>query len=250
MRRLLVLLLSLFALASGLFAVPLFPKTVENYTLANGRKLELDFFGPKDALQYFDKSVLTDGLDQLSKTYTLVNDFTVSFVPDNKGVLGFIVDFDGTTSGLSATLHPTTNAAGLRGLSLVAPRDALLVIQAWYKSYLANPSKDKSDSFVTAMTKTTFFVDYSATSPITGHGAQLVMAGAFQGDTPVFDPRMGVSDYSTFTNYKIKLFDPSYAATLRDDYFYVLDPLSDPANPGVKRDNVSVYMLFDKVAPQ
>lgn len=249
MKRIVLFLVVLFTLATGLFAIPLFPQTVVKYPIANGHLLELDFFGPKDASSYFDKSILTDGFAQLSTSYQLTNDFTVSFVPHNTGELVFIVNFQGLTSGLSS-LHPTTNAAGLRGLSLVAPRDALAIVQAWYKSYLANPSQDKSDSFVASMRKMTFIVDYSVTSPVTDKPATLVMHGTFQGDAPVFDSKMNLTDYSTWTNYHISLYDPGYAATLQNDNFYILDPISDPTNPGVKRDNVTVYMLFDKTAPK
>lgn len=251
MKRLLVLLLVLFAFTTGLFAFPLFPQqAVVKYQLANGHKLELDFFGPKDGLQYFDKSVLTDGFSQLAKTYKLTNDFSVSFAPQNNGELLFLVSFDGFQSGLDSSLHPTTNAAGLRGLPLIAPRDALAVVLAWYKSFLANPSPDKPASFVASMRKTTFTVNYSATSPATGHGLQLAMHGSFQDDVPVFDSKMEVMGFKTFVNSHITLADDSYVQTLQNDYFYVLDPISDPNNPGMKRESVMVYALFDTTAPK
>lgn len=251
MKRLAVFLIALLTLVTGLFAFPLYSnQTKVNYTLANGHKLELDFFGPKEALQYFDTSVLTDGFTQLSMTYKLTNDFTVSFTPQDTGELLFLVSFDGEDSVLSSTLHPTTNVAGLRGLSLVAPRDALTIVQSWYKSYLANPNQDKSDNFVSLMRKTIFIVDYYATSPTTGKLVALAMPGTFENNTPIFDPKMDLTDYSTWINYHIRLYVATYEAALRDDYFYTLDPISDPNNPGVKRDNVMVYALFDKTAPK
>jgi len=251
MKRLLVLFLLLFTLTTVLFAFPLYPQqTVVKYQLANGHKLELDFFAPKDSLQYFDSSLLTDGFAQLAKIYTLTNDFSVSFAPQNTGELLFLVSFDGLSSGLSSSLHPTTNAEGLRGLPLDAPRDALAVVLAWYKSFLTNPSPDKSVSFISSMRKTVFTVNYSAMGPGTGHGLQLAMHGSFQSDTPVFDSKMEVMDFSTFINSHITIADDSYVQALQNDYFYILDPISDPNTPGVKRESVMVYALFDKVAPK
>jgi hypothetical protein len=251
MKRLLVLVISLFVLSVGLFAMPLFPLTVTKLPLSNGHTLELNFFAPKESLPFFDKSILTNGFAQLSKTYNLSNDFSVYFTPQSTNELLFMVSFDGLTSGLSATLHPTTNAAGLRGLPLAAPRDALAIVQSWYKSFLANPSTNKSDSFVPLMRKTTFIVDYSATAPITGGGVRLAMHGSFQDDTPVFGPKMELMQLdASFLTHHIELASPDYLDSLQNDYFYILDPISDPANPGLKRESVTVYMLFDKTAPK
>lgn len=249
MKRLFVLFLSLFTLATSLCAIPLFPQKVVKYPLANGHNLELDFFGPKDALQYFDASVLTNGFSQLSTTYNLTDDFTISFAPQNTGELLFLVSFDATDSGLGKSLHPITNAAGLRGLPLVAPRDALVIVQSWYASFLSNSSQGKPDSFVSSMRRTIFTVDYSASAPSNGKLVTLMIPGSFQNNTPVFDSKLGLTDYSTWTTYHIKLNDPSYTAALQTDYFYILDPIEDPNNPGVKRDSVMVYALFDKVVP-
>ena len=79
--------------------------------------------------------------------------------------------------------------------------------------------------------------------------SMLMMPGSFQNNTPVFDSQAGVDRLFHWTTYHIKLFDPSYTAALQNDYFYILDPIEDPNNPGVKRDSVMVYALFDKVMP-
>ena len=252
MKRLLVLFLSLLALSSGLIALPLYPQLpAVNLPLINGHKLELNFYAPKEALPFFDASILQKGFAKLSANYKLTNDFTVSFVPGDTGTLGFIVTFDGLDSGLSNTLYPRTNAIGLHGLPLVAPRDALEIVNAWYKSYLANPSQDKSDSFVSSIRKTTFIVDYYATSPITGGGLQLAMHGSFQGNTPVFDPKMEIMQLDlSLTTYHIALASSDNLQALQSDYFYVLDPIDDSANPGLKRESVFVYVLFGLPLPQ
>ena len=250
MKRFLVFLLSLFALTAAVSALPLFPQTKVMLPLSNGRSLELDFFGPKDAILFFDESILTDGFAQLSKAYKLNNDFSVSFIPQNTNELQFIVAFDSIPSDHNASLHPSTNAAGLRGLPLAVPRDALILVQSWYKSFLANPSPNKSVDFLSTMQRTTFIVDYSATAPITGKGAMLAMHGVFQNDTPVFGAKMELMDYSTFSAHHIDLFSADYLQTLQTEYFYVLDPIKDPVNPGLKRESVFVYFLFDTTAPK
>ena len=99
------------------------------------------------------------------------------------------------------------------------------------------------------MRRTIFTVDYSASAPSNGKLVMLMIPGSFQNNTPVFDSKLGLTDYSTWTTYHIKLNDPSYTAALQTDYFYILDPIEDPNNPGVKRDSVMVYALFDKVVP-
>ena len=121
MRRLLFLFLSLFTLVRPVSSpYRSSQRRSENYTLANGCKFELDFFGPKDALQYFDKSVLTDGFAQLSNTYKLTDNF--HGLPCSPRTLGGarLSSLLSTPliSGLGKSLHPTTNAAGLRGLPL------------------------------------------------------------------------------------------------------------------------------------
>ena len=82
MNRLLVLLLGLFALTTGLFALPLYPQVPSvEHSLFNGHKFELDFFDTKEALPFFDASILQQGPSQLSATYNADTDFTVNFVP-------------------------------------------------------------------------------------------------------------------------------------------------------------------------
>jgi hypothetical protein len=249
MKRLLVLLISLFVLSVGLFALPLFPQTKVINPISNGHTLELSFFAPKESLPFFDKSILMNGFAQLSKTYNLDNNFSISFNPQNTGELMFLVSFNNIPLDHNASLHPSTNAAGLRGLPLAAPRDALAIVQSWYKSFLSNPSTEKSIDFLSTMRRTIFVINYFATAPVSGKVAALTMHGVFQDDTPVFGPKIELMDYSTFMNHHIELASPDYLQTLQNDYFYVLDPINDPANPGLKRESVYVYFLFDKVAP-
>lgn len=251
MKRLLVLLISLFTLAAGVFAFPLYlPPNVVKLPLSNGRSLQLNFAAPKDALPYFDNSILQDGFSKLSGTYKLSNDFTVTFAPQDTRELQFGLSFDSMPQDHIAALRPVANAQGLRGLPLLAPRDALAVVQAWYKSFLANTSPDKPTAFLATTQKTIFTVIYDTKAPLSGKPVGLTMSGTIQNDTPVFKPHLDVEEYSTLTNHGIDLSDQAYLQALQSDSFFILEPISDPDNPGLKRKSVFVYMLFDKTAPK
>ena len=81
MKRLLVLLISLFVLSIGLFAMPIYPNTVSNLPLANGHTLKLDFYAPKDALPFFDQTILANGFTKLLSDTKLSCDFSLVEVP-------------------------------------------------------------------------------------------------------------------------------------------------------------------------
>jgi hypothetical protein len=77
------------------------------------------------------------------------------------------------------------------------------------------------------------------------------MHGSFQGNTPVFDPKMEIMQLDlSLTTYHIALASSDNLQALQSDYFYVLDPIDDSANPGLKRESVFVYVLFGLPLPQ
>lgn len=252
MKRLFVLFLAVFSTVVSLSAFPLYPNPNETkLKLANGHTVTLDLLIPKEAVQYFDNSIIQDGFSKLSTTYKLANDFMVSFVPQDSHELMFLVVFDDIPQDHATTLRPSVNSQGLRGISLAAPRDALLIVQAWYKSFLANTSPDKPSAFLATMQKTIFTVDYFTTSPVTNNGVMLIANGVIQNDVVVFAPHLDVSEeYPIFKDHKIDLANPSFAQALQNDSFFIVEPINDPDNPGLKLESVYIYILFDKTAPK
>ena len=218
MKRLFVFFLVVFATVASLSAFPLYPNPTETkLKLANGHTVKLEFLTPKEAVQYFDNSIIQDGFSKLSTTYKLANDFTVFFNPQDSHELLFFVSFDSIPQDHATALRPSANSQGLRGISLAAPRDALLIVQAWYKSFLANTSADKPTDFLATMEKTVFTVDYYTTSQVTNNAVSLVAKGVIQDDAVVFTPHLDVGEIMTFTNHSIDLADPTYPQSLRND---------------------------------
>ena len=179
----------------------------------------------------------------------LTNDFTVSFNTQDMASVCSSFLSAWRTFGPQPLLAADANVAWSSAcLHSGRPSRCLTDRPVWYQSSWRNPNQDKSDDFVSLMRKTILLS--TIRNLLLPANCALAMPGTFENNTPIFDPKMDLTDYSTWINYHIRLYVATYEAALRDDYFYILDPISDPNNPGVKRDNVMVYALFDKTAPK
>jgi hypothetical protein len=251
MKRLAVFLVALFTLVSSLFAAPIYPVIKTKLPLATGRTLELDFSAPKDALQYFDNSILTDGLSKLLADNKLDADVTVIFVPRNiKGAISFLVSFDDMNPAKADALKPVKNDYDLRCLPLGIPRDALRIALSWYNSFLVNKSPDKSADFLAPDQVIAFTVNYT----FSGQSTQLILGGTFlinnimfgvpMSNRAIFDPIITISDLKTFTSNRIRLYSQANLPYLQNAYMFMLDPIEDPKNPGIAMPSALVYPLF------
>lgn len=255
MKRFLILVLGLAILTMSAFAIPAYPKTDAAYALPNGHKITLEFYAPKEALPFFDPSILVNGFAKIADTYRIGEDFGVSLVVHTNGELRMGVFFNDLQAADIESLRPLPiqeTAGTAHFLPLIVPRDAIQVVFSWLQSFLANKSADKPVAFLKSIQSTPFFVQYqSKLNP----GSLAIEGQRFQGQTrddlkPVFDATMNLEDFSTITVHKISL-DPKPMNTmmLENAYTFVLDPLDDQANPGLRTENIFVYWLFGLPPP-
>jgi hypothetical protein len=251
MKRLLVLFLSLFALSSGLFAFPAYPKNDTTYRLPNGHTIELEFYAPQEALPFFDASLLVNGFAKIAETYKINEDFGILFVVHTNNELRLGVVFKDLQAADISDLKPMQGGNGLHLLPLIVPRDAINVVESWFVSFLQNKSADKPTDFLKSIQSTPFYVQYQTKLS----NGSLLIEGNFYGSTPselrpVFNSTMDIEDLSTITNHKISL-DPQdfYLSMLQNFYTFVLDPLDDQNNPGQRTENIFVYWLFGLPSP-
>jgi hypothetical protein len=255
MKRLLLLILGLGTLTMSVFAMAAYPKTDATYSLPNGHHIKLEFYAPKEALPFFDPSLLVNGFAKISDTYKINEDFDISLVvhTNNQLRLGvFFLDLQAADIESLRPLPVQESNGAAHFLPLIVPRDAIQVVFSWLQSFLANKSADKPVAFLKSIQSTPFFVQYqSKLNP----GSLAIEGQRFQGQTladlkPVFDATMILQDFSTITVHKISL-DPTPTNTtmLENAYAFMLDPLDDQDNPGLRTENIFVYWLFGLPPP-
>ena len=253
MKRLLVLFVSLFLLSVGLFALPLYPNTVSKLPLTNGHTLEVDFYAPKDALPFFDQTILTNGFIKLLADTKLSCDFSIVFMPRSTHDIEFSVSFDNIDAATADAIKPAPNSYRTRCLPLLVPRDALMVLLSWYNSYLTNQDPAKTTGFVQPNQPLVFHVFYGCKGQLSLHGKFLInniMSMVPPSNRPIFDPAMIYTDLKTFNSYDIKFYNSRDVPYLTMSYGFVLDPIVDPSDSAITRTSVLVYKLFGMPTPE
>ena len=243
MKRLLLLVLGLVVLSMSIIAMPAYPKTDATYPLPNGHKITLEFYAPKEALPFFDPSILVNGFAKIADTYKINEDFGLSFVVHTDNWLQLGIHFDHLKTSDIEFLKPIPGN-GLYQLPFIVPRDAINTFADWFSSFASNKDPDKPEAFLVKVQRATFFIDYDCISISKG---TLAITGTFSGK-PVFDSTMSIEDYSTLTFHKITL-DPRYDSWLQNFHTFVLNPLDDLYNPGLRTENIFVYWLFGLPPP-